>query len=190
MATSITPEFIQKLRSCLIKCIAEMEREMDEIGNRPEGHHRSHDEMAMDDQHWDELDRKVMKFQKLLTSLDSVPVGQELSEEVRARVAKIQELVDILSTPAVAPTTTSSSSSRAAVTPPLPTVHEETEEERKQRKEEEYEAFGCKCLECLNYESEEEEVQQDDCRYCSGCYYCSGPGSGAGTSWNESGYYD
>ena len=184
MATSITPEFIQKLRSCLTKCIAEMESEMDEISNRPEGFHRSHDEMAMDDQHWEELDRKVMKFQKLLTSLDSIPVGEDLSEEMRARVANIQKLVDILSAPSVA------TSSSAAVMPPLPTVREETEEEKKERKEEEYEAFGCKCLECLNYESEEEEIQQDDCRYCSGCYYCSGPGSGAGTSWNESGYYD
>lgn len=174
MATPITPEFIEKLRTTLQAYITEMEQEREEIGNRPEGYHRSHDEMAMDDQHWDELDRKVSKVKKLLEKLDHIPVGADLSEEVQGRVAKIQELVEALSNKS-AP----SAAGAAAA-------------EEKRRREEEYEAYGCKCLECLNYESEEEEdeVEQEDCRYCSGCYYCSGPGSGAGTSWNESGYFD
>ena len=41
--------------------------------------------------------------------------------------------------------------------------------------EEEYDAYGCQCLECLNYDDRQDECYDDgDC----------------GLDWNESGYFD
>lgn len=43
----------------------------------------------------------------------------------------------------------------------------------------EYEARGCKCLECLNYDSQEDDRYNDDGYY-----------GNTGLDWNESGYFD
>jgi hypothetical protein len=155
-----TTEFIEKVRTCFTKYISELEKEMDEIGNRPEGYHRSHDEMAMDDQRWDELDRKVMKIREMMESLEKLPAAaqQQPSEELNTRIAKIQALMDAIS----------AAEGGGAV----PVVEEE-------EKYTEYDAYGCHCLECLNYEEDDRGNDGYD-----------GGDDGCGVNWNESGYFD
>jgi hypothetical protein len=70
------------------------------------------------------------------------------------------------------------------------------EEERRQREldelrhqEEQYEAYGCKCLECLNYEEEDERYNKGYNEHWD-YDYDEEEEYDTGLEWNESGYFD
>lgn len=98
--SSVNTELIAKIRTCLESRIVELVKEQDAIYPDAASEYRSHDEMAMDDQHWDELDIEVMKTQALIDKLDLLPAalagaGHD-GAEIDERLARIQTLVDAL----------------------------------------------------------------------------------------------
>ncbi len=138
-STSITPELLAKIRTCLEARITEMTADQERIAETPSSEYRSHDEMAADDEQWDELDRKILKTRELLQKLDElnsslVADKVEQSPELKARIERIKGIVEKL----------------------LPLLPSENSADH---------ATDALC-------DDEDEYEQDDCRYCSGCHYC------------------
>jgi hypothetical protein len=97
-SSPVTSELIAQIRTCFTNYITDLEREMDAIGDSSSAEYRSHDEMKAADDHWDELDYKIMRIQTFMSSLDAIPAAAaEISdEEILSRIDKIKNIVNVL----------------------------------------------------------------------------------------------
>lgn len=143
-SSSINSELVAKIRTCLEARLTELQAEQDAIYSASSAEYNSHSDMAIDDMHWDDLDRKILKTEELIKNLGGLEKALnegELSEEVKERFKRVLVLVEkLLPLLPAAP----------AGAEGAPSGFEEDDETN----------------------AWDDEEQQDDCRYCSGCYYC------------------
>lgn len=135
-SSSINAELAGKIRTCLEARLTELHAEQDAIYPESGAEYNSHSDMAIDDMHWDDLDRKILKTEQLIKSLSGLETALnegELSEEVKERFKRVLALVEKL----------------LPLLPPLPAPSHEEEDETNPWNDEEDEQDDCRyCSGC------------------------------------------